>query len=292
MNKPYVIIRLAGGLGNQLFMYAFGRAMAERNDVPLKIDSISGFIRDRTYKRSYLLDLILPPVQAASRWECRMFPFGRQLRKLERKLNALLPLEHRFYVEERTLAYDAEIKHLKIVRPTVFNGYWQTPRYFDDMRPTIQELVRFPEQLTWPLAEELAVIRRAKNPVCLAIRRYEEVPKPKPKLHILQLEYFLRAMALMESLVDDLHYFVFAQDMVWAKAHIRSRYPVTFASKKDLHAGAVQDLYLMSQCRHFIISNSTLHWWAVWLAQPEIVIAPSAGWSNDDLVQPNWIKII
>jgi hypothetical protein len=61
------------------------------------------------------------------------------------------------------------------------------------------------------------------------------------------------------------HYFVFAQDMNWARAHIKSAHPVTFASEKDLHTGVIQDLYLMTQCRHFILSNSSLHWWAAWL---------------------------
>ncbi len=290
MSEPCVIARLAGGLGNQLFMYAFNRAMAQRNGVPLKLDVVGGFVRDRTYKRTHLLDLILPPALPTSRWESRMFPLGRQLRKLERKLNALLPLERRYYVQERTLAYDPEIKHLKITRPTVFNGYWQAPQYFDDMHPTMAELIRFPEHLTGPLAEELAAIREAENPVCLAIRRYEEVPKPKH--HILQRDYFQQAMARMESLVDNPHYFVFAQNMAWARENIRSRHPVTFARKKDLHAGVIQDLFLMTQCRHFILSNSSLHWWAAWLAPAAgTVIAPASGWPNADMLLSGWVRL-
>lgn len=289
MREPCVITRLAGGLGNQLFMYAFGHAMAQRNGVPLKLDVVSGFIRDRTYKRRYLLDLILPPALSASRWESRLFPLGRQLRKLERKLNVLLPLDRRYYVEERTLAFDPEIKSLKVRRPTVFNGYWQAPQYFDDMRPPITELIRFPASLTSPIADELAAIRNAKNPVCLAIRRYEEVPKPKQA--VLQVDYFERAMAYIESLVGNPHYFVFAQDMQWARQHIRTRHLITFAREKDLYAGAIQDLFLMSQCRYFILSNSTMHWWAAWLSNPAIVIAPERGWSNGDILPAGWIRL-
>lgn len=290
MSEPCVIARLAGGLGNQLFMYAFNRAMAQRNGVPLKLDVVGGFIRDRTYRRTHLLDLILPPALPASRWESRLFPLGRLLRKLERKLNALLPLDRRYYVEERTLAFDPEIKRLKITRPTIFNGYWQAPQYFEDMQPTMAELIQWPENLTAPLADELAGIRGANNPVCLAIRRYEEVPKPKHP--ILQLDYFERAMARMETLVDAPHYFVFAQNMDWAKQNIRSRHPVTFAREKDLHTGVIQDLYLMTHCRHFILSNSSLHWWAAWLA-PSCgkVIAPEQGWPNPDLLLDDWIRL-
>lgn len=292
MSSPCVIARLAGGLGNQLFMYAFNRAMAERNGVPLRLDVTGGFIRDKTYQRTHLLDQILPPALPASRLESRLFPFGKTLRKLDRKLNALLPLERRYYVHERTLSFDAEIRNLKIVRPTVFNGYWQAPQYFDDLQPDMASLIRFPERLTVPVAAEAEAIRAAgDNAVCLAIRRYEEVPRPKH--HILQLDYFQQAMARIEQSIERPHYFVFAQDMDWARANIRSRHPVTFAQEKGLHAGVIQDLYLMTQCRHYILSNSSLHWWAAWLnpAADKIVIAPARGWPNADMLPPSWIQL-
>jgi hypothetical protein len=290
MSSPCVIARLAGGLGNQLFMYAFNKAMAERNGVPLKLDVTGGFMRDRTYQRTHLLNQILPPELPASRWESRLFPLGHTLRKLDRKLNARLPLARRYYVQERTLSFDPEIRNLKIVRPTVFNGYWQAPQYFDDLNPDMAALIRFPEHLTAPLKGEVGKIRSA-NAVCLAIRRYEEVPKPKH--HILQLDYFQQAMARIEEAVDNPHYFVFAQDMNWARTHIKSRHPVTFAQEKDLHAGVIQDLYLMTQCRHYILSNSSLHWWAAWLnPSPEkTVIAPAKGWPNADMLPKGWLQL-
>jgi len=286
MGEPCVITRLAGGLGNQLFMYAFGKAIAERNNVPLKLDITGGFHRDRTYQRRYLLDHILPPEQLASRRESRLFPLGRQLRSLDRKLNSLLPLERRYFIKERTLAFDPDIYNLRIVRPTVFNGVWQSPRYFDNLDMTA--LLTFPEELTRPLVDELNKIRNA-NAVCLAIRRYEEIPKPG--IRILDQDYYRQAMAHIEQQVEDPHYFVFAQDMDWARENIRSRYPVSFATEKGPYEGVIQDLYLMTQCRHYILSNSSLHWWAAWLNRPteKIVVAPSTGWPNTDMLPESWL---
>ena len=77
MSQPCVIARLAGGLGNQLFMYAFNKAMAERNKVPLKLDVRGGFMKDPTYQRTHLLDQILEPALPASPWESRLFPLGK-----------------------------------------------------------------------------------------------------------------------------------------------------------------------------------------------------------------------
>jgi len=288
MNTPCVIARLFGGLGNQLFIYAFARALAERNDVPFRLDTAGGFVRDPTYRRSYLLDRILPPSTPAGRLESRVFPLGRTLRSLERKLNRLLPLERRWFVQERTLAFDPEIYHLKIQRPTVFNGVWQSPRYFDNL--DMQTLVSFPDHLVDPLAGELAGIKVA-NAVCLAVRRYEEVPNPKH--HILQLDYYRQAMAQIEQQVENPHYFVFAQDMDWARKHIQSSQPITFAIEKDPHEGVIQDLYLMTQCRHFILSNSSLHWWAAWLnlSAEKTVVVPEKGWPDSNILPDSWTSI-
>lgn len=103
MSEPCVIVRLGGGLGNQLFIYAFVLAVAERNRVPLKLD-LSGFARDHTYKRKYLLKHLFPNLLEASRWENRMFPLGHTLRKIERKLNARRPLAERRFVQEKCCA--------------------------------------------------------------------------------------------------------------------------------------------------------------------------------------------
>jgi hypothetical protein len=286
VSAPCVIARLFGGLGNQLFIYAFARALAQRNGVALRFDVAGGFARDPVYRRRFLLDRLLPDIRPASRRESRTFPLGRTLRSLERRINRRLPLERRWFVQERTLAFDAAIHDLKVTRPTVFNGVWQSPRYFDDLDMTA--LVRFPDHLTQPLAADLDAIRGA-NAVCLAIRRYEEMTKAGPR--ILQQDYYQKAMARIEQQVANPHYFVFAQDMDWARRHIASRHPVSYARERDPYDGVIQDLYLMTQCRHYILSNSSLHWWAAWLGGTAggMVISPATGWPNSDILPTQWI---
>lgn len=285
MAEPCVIARLFGGLGNQLFIYAFARALAERNGVPFRLDITGGYVRDPVYRRQFLLDQLIETFVPAGHWESRVFPAGRHLRSLDRKLNWLLPLERRWFVQERTLAFDPDIYGLKIVRPTVFNGVWQSPRYFDNL--DMKSLIRFPDRLLSPLADEIEAIRTG-NAICLAIRRFEEVPRPGHR--ILQLDYFNTAMERIEQDVESPHYFVFAQDMDWARDNIRSRHPVTFARERDPHDGVIQDLYLMTQCRHYILSNSSLHWWAAWLSDTsdKIVLAPAKGWPSSDILPHQW----
>lgn len=286
---PRVIVRLAGGLGNQLFMYAFAKALATRNNVPLLLDTISGFARDRNYKRNYLLDYLIPEERQANRWQARAWPLlGRAMQSLDRRRNARLPLDQRYYLRERGAQFDAEIHNLRIARPVIVEGYWQTERYFDDL--PLRALIRFPDALTQPLAGELQAIKNCETPVCLAVRRYEEIPRQKRPMVILDADYYHRTMTRLEEHVENPHYFVFAQDMRWARENITSAHPLSFASEKDPDAGAIQDLFLMTQCRHHIISNSTLHWWGARLAldDGQIVIAPENGWHNADCLPASW----
>ncbi|MDX1697198.1 MAG: alpha-1,2-fucosyltransferase, partial [Thiohalobacterales bacterium] len=98
---------------------------------------------------------------------------------------------------------------------------------------------------------------------------------------------------LMADRVDDPHFFVFAQDLDWARQNIQGPHPVTFARQRDPHEGVIQDLYLMTQCRHFILSNSSLHWWAAWLgkATGKIVLAPAKGWPSSDILPAEWDRL-
>ena len=292
MSSPCVIARLAGGLGNQLFMYAFAKALANRNGVPLLLDTRSGFVRDRNYKRSYLLNYLIPIEQTANLLQSRAWPLvSRGLQSLDRKRNARKPLDERYYLRERSADFDEEIYRLRVTRPLIVDGYWQSPRYFDDL--PLREMIPCPEALTRPVTAELDAIRSSSSPVCLAVRRYEEIPKIKRPIHILDADYYSRAMSRLEESIENPHYFVFAQDMQWARENIRSRHPITFATEKDPDAGAIQDLYLMSRCRHHLISNSTLHWWAAWLASDShgVVVAPAAGWAGKDTLEPSWLAI-
>lgn len=291
-HTPCIIARLAGGLGNQLFMYAFAKALAVRNQVPLFLDTVSGFVRDKNYQRNFLLDHLIPAEPRASRLQARAWPLiGRTLQSLDRRRNAHLPLAERYYLRERVAHFDTEIHDLRITQPVIVDGYWQTARYFDDL--AVRQLIRFPDALTHPLDAELQAIRGSATPVCLAIRRYEEIPKLKRPMVILDADYYHRAMAKLEQAVATPHYFVFAQDMQWAKDNLTSAHPISFATPKDPDTGAIQDLFLMTQCHHHIISNSTLHWWGAWLTGNEgrLVIAPRQGWSHTDTMPPGWLTL-
>jgi hypothetical protein len=180
---------------------------------------------------------------------------------------------------------------MPITRSIYLDGYWGSYKYFEWIDEIIREKFSFNFPLTSELLEEATLIESCDS-VCLGIRRFEDVPlKKRNQKTILGLGYYQKAMHIIEDMNPEPHFFIFTQDYKWAKQNISSKHKITFIKEKDPHLGAVMDLWLMTLCKHYIISNSTLHWWGAWLNvnQNKIITAPSSGWSKDDLLGNDYL---
>ncbi len=294
LNDPYIIIRLQGGLGNQLFMYAFAKSISMKNRLQIKLDTTSGFYNDKVYKRKYLLHHFSIDDEVTSEWESFYHLWGERRRSLVRRYNKLLPLIKRNYIKEKVKGFDRDIFEMPIRRTTYYDGYWQSYKYFEWIEGFLREKLSFDFPLTPEILEEAKSIEKC-NAVCLGIRRFDDIPiKRRSRKNILRADYYEKAMHLIENKVLEPHLFVFTQDIEWAKYYLSSnQYHVTFINEKDSHLGAVVDLWLMTLCKHYVISNSTLHWWGAWLNKDphKVVIAPQNGWGNRDILPPTWISI-
>jgi hypothetical protein len=276
-----VTVRIQGGLGNQLFQYAAARRLALHNDLPLWIDPFSGYVRD-FYRRKYLLDhfnirahVIEPRSSYASNW-------GRLRRRVAVWRNRSLDLAEKSYLLEDDWARDPRLLELKVTRPLYLEGYFQFEEYFRDIRELLLE------ELTLRTAHdarnaEMARMIGSRESVCLHVRRLHGVPSAKDEkpletvapVHQIDPSYFQKAVELVSRRVRDPHFFVFADYPEWAREHVRTPHRTEYVA----HNGAekdYEDFWLMAQCRHFIIANSTFSWWAAWLSRnPEkIVVAP------------------
>lgn len=292
--------RVNGGLGNQLFQYATARRLALRSGVPLTIDHLSGFARD-FYKRRYLLDHFEVHCERIDRRASYVSNWGRLRRRIEVRINRSRPLSERSYLLEDGMAFVPELLELKVTRPIYLEGYWQHEAYFQDIGDLLrQELV----QRTPHDARNLELAGRIdsmESPVCLHVRRLHGVPagndaRPLATVsdwHHIDPSYFERAIQVMAQRVANPYFFVFADYPDWARAHVRTSHPLEFVT----HNGADQDyedFWLMRQCRHFIIANSTFSWWAAWLAPHpgKLVIAPrEAIGKMIQAVPDSWLKV-
>lgn len=292
-----LIAQLSGGLGNQLFQYAAGRALALRTGMTLKLDVSSGFRHDTIYKRRYLLDRYNINAGIASGLNSFAFPGSRTFRKMLRNINRCLPMENRFYLEEKgfmqpSQVFDPAVLAVSGRRLLFMEGYWQCEKYFEDFSAPIREefvLAGEHDDLTMKEARLIESVPA----IAVGIRSYSEVPEASRHFHVpLGTGYYLRAINMIRENVPNAKFFVFSDNPDWARSVLPQEFPSTFIESRS-YEKTPDKLWLMSLCRHFVISNSSFHWWGAWLSgnKDKIVIAPSSCTNNQDMFPATWLKI-
>ena len=254
-------VHLMGGLGNQLFIYAAAWAFSRRRNIDMAIDSVSAFASDRTYRREYLLDQFSITAPLASTGE--QFT-GRWSRLVWRMMIEL---------ERRGLAGDAwAIVHEKTpstrytARTLHFFGYWQSENYFAEYAEAVRREFRLTAPLPPENAAELAAIQGQPEAVMVGIRRFNDRPDPAVG-YTTPPEFYAAAFAEIARRVPRAHVFFVTEDPAWVAQHVRCPLPHTLVTHKDANRRAYENLALMQACRHFVIGNSTYHWWGAWLGE-------------------------
>jgi hypothetical protein len=291
-----IITHIKGGIGNQLFCYAAARRLALANNAEFVIDDVTGFVRDKQYFRRYALDHFLIPCRKATPSE-RLEPFERYRRGIMKWLSRRKPFSERRYFEQEKQEFDERLLTLKIKSTVYLDGYWQSEGYFNDVEQTIRDDLRI-----IPPADRLNLEMRDKicNTNAVAIHvRFFDVPLQKGANNALR-DYYVKAVAKMETLVPDADYFMFSDHPATARAYIPlPDERVTLVAHNHGDENAYADLWLMTQCSHFIIANSTFSWWGAWLStyNDKIIIAPRikmdglGAWGFEGLVPETWLKI-
>lgn len=284
-----VIIKLMGGLGNQMFQYALGRHFALKHQTQLKLD-ISYFSTQK--KRNYELSVFNIEGAFASPEEIKTFS-GRNPNHKE-TLFSLLFNHPKTYVRKREIKFYPHI--LSLPDNVYLDGYWQSEKYFKD----IADIVRQEFTVKTPPSEknrELEQRIAAAESVSIHFRRGDYVTEPTTHDYhgICGLEYYTQCIKLLAKKVSNLYLFVFSDDMEWVRCNFKSSFPITYI---DHNAGkAFEDLRLMTQCKHHIIANSSFSWWGAWLnpRHDKIVLAPQKWFKNPfcnrDIIPSHWIRL-
>ena len=293
-----IIVKLIGGLGNQLFQYAAGRRLAELHGVPLKLD-LRGFETYRLHKYSLHAfrireELATPEEIRRLDWRGQRTPGGLWLRAVQ----ALRPYCRRtLFLEEHLGPYDPNI--LKTPRDVYLGGYWQSEKYFRDIADIIRREFTVREDLAAESARVAAEIRGAES-VAVHVRRGDYVWNPETtKYHGLSgPEYYRRGVEEIARRVGGkLHLFFFSDDPDWVAANLLFDWPSTYVRHNDASRN-YDDLRLMSLCRHDVIANSSFSWWAAWLnANPGKIVCAPKQWINNpeidtrDILPDTWISL-
>lgn len=285
-----IIVRLTGGLGNQMFQYATARRLADVNDAQLKLD-ISHFGRNPA--RAYALGHFNIQATIASPKEVVWFNGREKVRRVKQMLHSLHPKPRWKWAFQGSGYFDPTILTLK--GNVYIDGAWQSEKYFRDIAPALREELTVRDEPNVANRTMSEQIRHGES-VSLHIRRGDYVTNSTTlRVHGLSsLEYYGSAVCWLTEQVPLPRFFVFSDDSDWARDNLQLDYPTTFVS----HNGAdkhYEDLRLISQCRHHIIANSSFSWWGAWLCTypGKIVIAPRQ-WFHEfeydihDIVPVEW----
>ena len=289
-----IVVKLVGGLGNQMFEYAAAKGLAAKLDVRLKMD-LSWFsqIAPGDTPRHYELkssklsqDFIdFKPFFAGtsllSRGKALAAPaFGRKALNLYRE-----PHYH----------YNADL--LKQPDSTYLDGYFQSEKYFAHIREDLLADFSWAKPATGKNKKLLDTIDADENSVSIHVRRGDYVSNESAaEFHGLRgVDYYQPAVKIIEKSVKTPNYYVFSDEPDWCKENLKFKHNTTYI---DWNPDGAEDMRLMKSCRHNVLANSSFSWWGAWLNTNEdkIVVAPKQ-WFNDpsintnDVVPESWRRI-
>lgn len=292
-----IFTTLKGGLGNQMFQYAAGKALATARQTELQIDlsfllantqSSEGFVA-RAYELHLFPGIKERTTDIEKQWQPVLW------RKLKHKLGLFQP---NIYHET---AYSFNKDFFKVAIPVVLDGYWQSEKYFHSIESLIRKAFVFPEFAANDRNLEVMKLIYANNAVSVHVRRTDYLQKHASEFHgVCSADYYERAIQKITELVENPFFVFFSDDPGWVEANLAvyaGRFTVV---KGNSGEASWKDMFLMSNCSHHIIANSSFSWWGAWLnaSKHKIVIAPEkwfrttdAFYNTGDLLPGSWLKL-
>jgi len=292
---------MCGGLGNQMFQYAFGRTLSLRLNAPLNIN-ISEFTK---------------PVGAAhNAWRIPLFPFalGENIcvdasppslyHHIHRRIKLFLRGKWRHtsalfsnIIIEPHFEYWGDV--VNITAPAHLYGYWQSEKYFLDQTDQVRKDFTFPPLPAGEAQRVAARIGACPEAVSVHIRRGDYVSNPEAlAFHGLPgPEYYRAALAHIRATLGDTTVFLFSDAPQWVRDNFDSCGHTLEVVDLGLPESPQHDMHLMSLCRHHIIANSSFSWWGAWLSSPcGITVAPKRWFADpsvntDDIYPPAWARL-
>lgn len=292
-----IVIKLQGGLGNQMFQYAFARVLAEKNEVPVKLDTRFFCITKKEpgfTPRNFELTIFNNSYSIASESEifslCSMSILKTIIKKFGFKNSKIY--------NEPNLDFQSEA--LSIKAPIYLNGYFQSYKYLLGFENIVREFFSFPIHELDAVNKKILDKIHNTTSISIHVRRGDYVTDEFTQQYHgnCSLEYYMKAISLLASKNIDFTLFIFSDDSDWVKKQFKDLPYLKIFIDHNNGMDSWKDMLLMSYCSHHIIANSSFSWWAAWLNYnpQKIVVSPKKWYANtqlstNDLIPPQWIRI-
>ena len=278
-SKEIRIVKLCGGLGNQMFQYAYGKSLEHKLQEKVLFDVswykyLNKKKNEKLTKREYGLGIFNLKIS---------FPTKKQLKKCNNKT-----------FEKKSYIYDEELLQNK--GSSYYVGYFQNEKYFKDIKDNIKKIYTFPKIHDTDKFNQQWInkIKNVKNSVFIHIRRADYIYLDG---WVLSMDYYKKAIEYIKKNVENPTFFIFCYQ---CKDYVEEQFKLDdtiqfIGETNSINNENWKDMVLMKECKYAVIANSSFSWWAAWLGRANeegIVIAPSPFIkNNDEIICDNWIKI-
>ena len=288
------IVKIIGGLGNQMFQFALYEALRRRfpsERVLLDLHCFKGYHKHRGFELPAIFDVTYE--EATWQDNARVaYPYPNY--QCWRIGSHILPQRKTMLKEKADYAFEPTA----LTRPGdgYYDGYWQHEEYFEAIRNQLLETFRFS-----PIRDkqnlQVAQLVSSTKSCAVHVRRGDYVTDRLFR-NICTKDYYEAAIIRIKELADPEVFCFFSDDIAWCRENLSAMTGKAQTVYIDWNVGAdsFRDMQLMSLCSHQIIANSSFSWWGAWLNQNEdkCVIAPQKWWNLEHVYPPistKWIRI-
>lgn len=287
-----IIMKLWGGLGNQMFQYALGYCLSRVTGQELWLDT--DFFENQpsiTGKRKIDIEKLNIPVYNRYKRNAILHVLNnRYVGGITRNLpRARFWIGENFwYFKEPLHKYVAE---LKIQGDIYLDGYWQSSRYFQSHREELLILFQPKESPSEEVSSFYSMVAGQES-VAVHMRKGDFGSGSIRKVgHLLEDVYYKSAIEYCREHLKQPRFYVFSDDCAWARRQLGGAEDIFYVAEK-IKMNSIEDLFGMAHCRHGIMSASTFSWWGNWLRREKgLVIAPKGNYYNEFFFEDEWVRL-
>ena len=309
LKVPMILVKLMGGMGNQMFQYAMARTLSHRHNCRLFIDKSLCAEAERLTSsglslRPFGLDVFNIQGQIVNDEACHRTLKIRKENRLRRSAALMFcRVANNFsncwrvlIYERKDVAFDKSL--LRLPDNVVLQGYFPSYKYFRGIEDVIRRDFAFtvePDEQNQKMIELIS----SSNSISVHLRRgdYISNEKTRGKFGVCNLTYYEKAIDYFIKTVEEPRIFIFTNDPDYAEDNLKINYPSIYVTHNSGRK-SFEDMRLMSLCRHNIIANSSFSWWGAWINKnpDKIVIAPSpafdkVGLNDHDFYPESWLLL-
>jgi len=292
------IVKLKGGIGNQMFQYAFAKDLEGITGDAVKLDysSYFGLETDNIRKtRIRKMRLSLPDAGYEDLKSACFFPRKGNSKSLLYKSSVFIEKsfnpKYCFQNDSRYIPISGISHH------SYFDGYWQSWKYLGYNADLLKREFLPADKISDISRRTIEKIDR-ENAVFIGARRgdYADTASARKRFGSFGSGYYNYAMAYIAERVINPVFYIFSDDIEWVKENLDfGSYSIRYREKAD-QVDDFEELMIMAACKHAVIINSTFHFWGAWLInnKNKIIAAPEQWFADGtpiDIIPPGWVRI-